>query len=354
MPRKNRHPEREILEFVNGSLAAPARQEVEAHLLVCNKCAAAAAVVGALKSQVSSRARSNPNLGADQSLDMGPVGNGLLISGVTAARGGGSEQSSPGPSARKDLEFRDLLLQDSSVSRPMLGAASGSAHPPPQHGAGDLSSHLDTGELASFFYGELSREAAAAAARHVAVCSDCSDAISIFSDSEAAAQVTGESTQGSGAMSEESWKLIKDWEENCLAEPRPECETVSREMLERFVEILREHREEIDRVAGGPSVNQALNPGIPQIVPVVVLDPAGGFRGVEAFHRLPRRRGLEALQCQAPPDRFNDLPIHALLGSDRQYPMVVSGRINGGMAELDYSSIQLGLIQPLGYFIVEN
>jgi hypothetical protein len=124
-------------------------------------------------------------------------------------------------------------------------------------------------------------------------------------------------------------------------------------MLERFVEILREHREEIDRVAAGPDLNQTLNPSLSQIVPVVVLDPTGGFRGVEAFHRLSRPRGLEALECEAL-DRFNNLPIHALLGSDRQYPMVISGRINRGMAELDYSSIQVGMIRPLGYFIVEN
>jgi hypothetical protein len=353
MPKKDKHPEREILEFVNGSLASAGRQAVEAHLRLCNKCAAVVSVIGALKTQAHAQAGSRSDPGAQLSGNTVPVAHGLRAAGTQAEPERESDQSDRGASERRDLEIKDLLLEDSNVSRPMLGAASGSSHPPPQYEGPDGSGHLDTGELASFFYGELPREAAAVAAGHVALCGDCSSAISLFSDSEAAARSVINSVQGSAEMSEEGWRLIKYWEENCLAEPRPECETVSREMLERFVEILTEHKEEIDRVAG-PVLNQTLKPGTPQIVPVVVLDQDGSFRRVEGFHRVTRPRGLEALKCQARPDRFDGLPIHALLGTDRQYPMVVSGRINRGMAELDYSSLQLGLLQPLAYFIVEN
>jgi hypothetical protein len=148
--------------------------------------------------------------------------------------------------------------------------------------------------------------------------------------------------------------LIKEWEENCLAEPRPESETPSREMLEKFIEILRDHQEEIDRIASGQDLFRAGGTGAHQIVPVVVLDSTGGFRGVEPFRRISRPRGLEALQSQSPPHRFNNLPIHVLFGAERKYPMVVSGRINRGIAELDYGSVKTTPMQPVGYFIVEN
>ena len=352
MPTKNRHPEREILEFVNGALTGASCEAVAAHLRECNKCAAVAAVIGALKNQAHAQSGPKTNLGIGYSGDPGTVAYGLPIP-TSVAKSSESGQTDQPPGARRDLEFKDLLLSDPNVSRPMLGDTSGSTHPPPPLQTPDSSDHLDNGELASFFYGELPREAAAAAAGHVALCSDCSSAISLFSDSEAAAQTAGSPAPPGSEMSKETWRLIKEWEENCLAEPRPQGDAVSREMLERFLEILRVHREEIDRVAAGPDLNQTLNPSLPRIVPVVVLGPTGGFRGVEAFHRLSRPRGLEALECEAL-DRFNNLPIHALLGSDRQYPIVISGRINRGMAELDYSSIQLGMIRPLGYFIVEN
>jgi hypothetical protein len=272
---------------------------------------------------------------------------------VQAGQGGGSSQTNPPPVERKDLEIKDLL-QDSTVSRPILTHGWGSAQPPSQSTTQDPSAHLGTAELASFFYGELSKEAASCAAGHVAMCSACSNAISLYRDSDAAAQGSCHSSLADQDMTEESWRLIKGWEENCLADLRPESEALSREMLEKFIAILRDHRDEIDRVAAGPTFGHPLETGVPQIVPVVVLDSAGGFRGVEPFHRLSRPWGLEALQCQAPPNRFHNLPIHALLGAERQYPMVISGRINRGMAELDYSSVQAGLMQPLGYFIVEN
>jgi hypothetical protein len=353
MPRKSRHPEREILELANGSLAAASREAVEAHLAECNKCAAVAAVVGALRNETRARARTSSDLTRQQPGGSETTAYGSAIPAPPAGPGSGVGPTTPRPTGHRDLEFKDLLL-DANVDRPMLAAGLGGADSHGQASGQDGVVHLGAADLAAFFYDELAGEAAAAAAGHLATCSDCSNAISLYSGSEAAARSVEQRPVPASEMSPENWRLINEWEEDCLVDPRPESETVSREMLERFLEILRDHREEIDRVAAGPALNRALEQGGHQIVPVVVLDSRGAFRGIEAFHRESRPKGLEVLECQAPPDRFNNLPIHALLGAEREYPMVVSGRINGGTAELDYAAMQASLMRPLGYFIVEN
>jgi hypothetical protein len=359
MPRKNRHPEREILELINGALAGPGREAVEAHLAECDKCASVAGVVAALKKQ----ARTPPRPASDSRVkgpaESGPIAYGSLLPTQGGPAGGSAQGASSTasptgpPTGLKDLEFKDLL-QDADVSRPPLSRRPEGSHPSLESVARGSSAHLDAADLASFFYGELPGEAAAAAAGHVAMCADCSSAISLYSDSEAAAGAGADASGSNPEMPVESWRLIKEWEENCLAEPRPESETPSREMLEKFIEILRDHKDEIDRVASGQDLFRAVGRGASQIVPVVVLDSSGGFRSVEPFRRISRPRGLEALQSQSTPNRFNNLPIHALFGAGPRYPMVVSGRINRGIAELDYGSVHPTPMRPVGYFIVEN
>jgi len=336
---------------MSGSLSGATRAAIEGHIAECSKCAAVAAVVGALKNQAPAQPVQRPDRAARHSGGSGPVAYGSALPIRTGSDLGSGQMTRP--TGRKDLEFEDLL-QDASLSRPDLAQGLGSADMLSESMPRGSSAHLDAAELASFFYGEMPGEAAAAAAAHLAMCSECATAISLYSDSHAAAEAVDHTTSEPLKMSDDSWKLIKEWEENCLAEPRPESETPSRELLERFLEILRDHREEIDRVAAGSSFTHSLGIAMPQIVPVVVLDSAGGFRGVEPFHRVARPRGLEALQYNAQPCRFHNLPIHALLAAERQYPMVISGRINRDTAELDYSSVQAGLMRPLGYFIVEN
>jgi anti-sigma factor RsiW len=350
MSSKNRHPERELLEFVNGALAGESREAVASHVAQCGKCAAVAAVVGALKKQAHNPA-ATPDSGDKGPAESGPAAYGSLL----PSHRGSTGASAQGPSAAglRDLEFKDLL-QDADISRPAPVTSPAGAYPTLESIAAGSSAHLDAAELASFFYGELPKEAAAAAAAHVAMCADCASAISLYSDSEAAAGAANHSSLAAPGMPEETWRAIKEWEENCLANPRPESETPNREMLERFIEILREHKDEIDRVASGRDLPLGIGTGAHQIVPVVVLDSTGGFRGVEPFQRISRPRGLEALQSHAQPNRFNNLPIHALLGAERKYPMVVSGRINRGCAELDFGSQRTGSMRPFGYFIVES
>ena len=364
MSSKNRHPEREILEFVNGALAGESREAVESHLAQCSKCAAVAAIVGALKKQARTPGR-NPNSGGKGPAESGPVAYGSVLpsqggsAGASATGSAGALTHDPSQAGLRALEFKDLL-QDADISRPTPIQSPGASYPILESVAADSSAHLDAADLASFFYGELPREAAAAAAGHVAMCADCARAISLYSDSaaaaeaDAAAEAAAPGNWPAPVMPDETWRLIKEWEENCLANPRPESEAPNREMLERFIEILREHKEEIDRVASGRDLPFEIGTGAHQIVPVVVLDSTGGFRGVEPFQRVSKPRGLEALQSHALPNRFNNLSIHALLGSERKYPMVVSGRINRGCAELDYSSLQTGSMRPFGYFIVES
>ena len=353
MVRRNRHPEQEILELVNGSLPADSRETVQSHLTECKKCAAVAAVVGALRTQArAGRTPGTDSMGQDATDPGKLVLYTPRVAPETPAKGG-SGQATPPLSGHRDLEFKDLL-QDANVSRPILEPGVET----PQWFSGspetDSSAHLDTALLASFFQGELAGSGAAAVAGHLAMCSECAGAMSMYCDADAAARAGDQSGLDSSEMPEESWRLIKEWEENCLAEIRPENEAPSREMLERFLEILRDHREEIDRVAEPPGVGIKLDSGQPQIVPVVVLDSAGSFHGVEAFHRVSRPRGLEALQCLSRPDRFHNLPMHALVGAERRNPMVISGRINRGFVELDYGRVKTNLIQPLGYFIVKN
>jgi len=351
MSSKDRHPEREILEFINGTLSGLSREAVEVHLAQCSKCAAVAAVVSALKKQARTPSGPEGEFGNKGPSQSSPVAYGSLL--PSPGGPGGVSTHGPSPAGSKDLEFNDLL-QEADVSRPALNRGMGDARPTLESIARDSSAHLHAADLASFFYGELPKEAAAAAACHVAICADCASAISLYADSDATANAGDQSTSPGSKMSEENWRLINEWEENCLANPRPENEAPNREMLERFIEILREHKEEIERVASGRNHPLEIGTGAHQIVPVVVLDSSGGFRGVEPFQRISRPRGLEALQSQAPPNRFNNLPIHALLGAERKYPMVVSGRISRGCAELDYGSVKTGLVQPVGYFIVEN
>src|SRR5260370_17773691 len=100
-------------------------------------------------------------------------------------------------------------------------------------------------------------------------------------------------------MAEERWRVIKEWEGNCLAEPRPESEALSREMLVKFIDILRDHSEEIDRVAAGPFFRPAGGTPPPPKVP----------RGVLGFSRGVCRGGAVPPPPRAPHPQT--LPMHA-------------------------------------------
>ena len=206
--------------------------------------------------------------------------------------------------------------------------------------------HPTVAALADFFYSGTRRREASVAA-HVAVCTDCANALSHYARGEAAAagdpasQRQGEaSIDSSTAVSEGAWEMIRDWEESEFARDKDDSGLGTGDLLRRLSELLAAHRDLFRRRALGEP---------PGLVAVAVIDNSGRMIGVELFKQV-----TGGLKHADDSELFDEKPVHALLDYGEGQRLVVSDRVRGNRIELRQA--QLASTGPLrtDYFIVEE
>ena len=212
--------------------------------------------------------------------------------------------------------------------------------------------HPDTGELASFFYGGASREPRPAVARHVASCASCAGEIALYAQAERLAS-DYEPARAAGAETPEAAReMIRDWEESHYAKPRDEAETLSREMLARLAHLVSERKDEL-LDAKRDLIENSSPDGVANAVPVLIIDRAGEFRGVEIFHR--EEGGAAGILKHAESSgRFDNKILHALLGFSDREPVVITEVIRRDAIELKTISRYDSDADRADYFIIED
>jgi hypothetical protein len=215
--------------------------------------------------------------------------------------------------------------------------------------------HPGVSGLASFFYGKLSRESSAATAAHVALCRSCADELSEYARIERAASEYDAASAEAGKVSAAAWELILDWENSSYGQPRAESDVVSREMLLKLSRLLSE-RQEMLRHIGQEVAARRTTEGArrPDLVPVVVVDKEGVFKGVEMFEKTTDPQGDSTFEHADRSERFDNKLLYALLDFGGQAPVIVSDIIRHNSTRLRQVARPDAELRHADYFIIED
>jgi anti-sigma factor RsiW len=287
MGKQSGHPERELIDYLDGRLNDDAAGEVAAHLESCGECRGYLDTIRVLRSQ-----------------------------------------------------------------KPPIGGAGGS--PPVQSASepDENDAHPDVGELASFFYSKSSRAGSAALRSHVALCASCSNVLSQYALAEKLANSYVPSTAKTAEIPARAWELIAEWEESSFAKPKESGEANANEVLSRLAAVLAEQkdalREQALRTLGREYINR------PGLVPVVVVDSAGQFKGVEIFERHRDAAGVEVLRHSQRSEKYDDKRVHVFFESGEARMVTASTAITRDTIRIQRRKGEKTGFNAADYFIVED
>jgi hypothetical protein len=214
--------------------------------------------------------------------------------------------------------------------------------------------HPGVSELASFFYGKLSGEGRASTAAHVASCRSCADDLAEYARAERAARDYDSAAAQSAQIPAAAWKLILEWEESSYARPRAEGDVINQEMLLNLSRLLSERKDMLLRVGEEALSRPAEEANRPGLVPVVVVDKEGGFRGVEMFEKVTDEHGASTFRHADLSERFDNKPLYALLDFGGRAPVVVSDIIRRNSTQLRQVARPEAELRRADYFIIED
>lgn len=291
MARKSAHPDRQLFDFLSGTLDEKTAQMIREHLANCVDCASVADLAHALKEKGRDWQISTPE----------------------------SQRSQPHP----------------AVS-----------------------------ELASFFYDKSPRARNSATAAHVALCRSCADELALYAQSERAASLYDSSQAEVGEVPARAWEMILDWEESSFARPKPESDAASSEQLAKLSQMLSERkddlrgraREALGRgvILTGKLTRSEADANRPDLVPVIVVDRTGQFRGVEMFEKATGERGASILKHAEKSSRFDNKQFQALLDFGEKSFVVVSDLIRRDTIRLQHVARPNAELRRADYFIIED
>ncbi|HXG66762.1 MAG TPA: zf-HC2 domain-containing protein [Blastocatellia bacterium] len=203
--------------------------------------------------------------------------------------------------------------------------------------------HPDVSELANFFYSKTPGERSPEIAAHVAVCQSCATEVAEYARAERAAADYVPAAEQEGVPAA-AWEMIRDWEESCFAKPRPASETLDDELLTRLLRLLAEQKEKINYSVTGQ----------PDRVPVIIVDRAGRFRGVEIFEEATDERGVRMLKSPDESRRFDNRQVHALLDFGESDCVIMTYRVQSSTIRLQRAARPDAHPRQAHYFIVEE
>jgi len=232
--------------------------------------------------------------------------------------------------ARLVRALKDHAAEDGDPARPANAASINSQD-----------DHPDVAALAAFFYSRSSGERDAPVAAHVAQCRHCVAEIALYAEAERAAAAYEPATTEADAVPAAVWEMLRGWEENAYAQPKPASEMVNHELLAKLMSVLREPRQ----AAGG-----AAGEGV---VPVTIIDREGRVRGVELFKRDTDAEGESILRHSSASAQYDAKPVHVLLDFGDENHVILSERVERDTLRL---KPVMRRTQPLraDYFIIED
>jgi hypothetical protein len=204
--------------------------------------------------------------------------------------------------------------------------------------------HPDTDELAAFFYGKSHKPTTAA---HLAACQNCAEEITLYRQSEQAATDFKPNQKTAGKIPAKAWQMIRDWQDNSFARPKPHSETVSAEMLTKFSRLIASRKE-------FKPERKAVSKAAPNQVPVIVLNREGDFRGIEMFEKSESKSGEVTLKHLDQSGRFDKKELHALLSQDSKKYDVESFTIERNKVRVGKMVTRESVRFRAKYFIIED
>jgi len=293
------HPDKELFDHLNGRLEPQQVRAVEDHLSACADCSSIAAVVQLLK-------REAERTGSWQEGGIkGPP------KGGTTNEGGTSDEAT------------------STGSNP----------------------HPDVRDLASFFGGKPDDAANRATAAHVAICKDCEETIGEYARAEEMASRYSPTGTARGQVAQSAWKMIDEWENSSFAKLRPEGELEGRELRDQLLKVLRERGADINEAAHHALKAARGVDTLRDLVPVIVLNRDGEFRGVEVFEKASNQPGVEMLAHVKGSRQFDNSLLHALFDFRSGEQILLSNSVKLGAARIEYSGFSNTGPLAANYFI---
>ena len=215
--------------------------------------------------------------------------------------------------------------------------------------------HPDAGELERFYYGRPRADSRKIAA-HVAVCRDCADDLAEYARAERAAADYNPPRDASGEIPAASWEMIRAWEESSLAKPKSLTSAASQEVFANLAELLSSRKDELREMAREQIARDAEKalPEKLELVPVIIVDREGPFRGVEMFQKADDPRGASVLKQVEKTNRFDKKPFQAFLDFGEKSYVVISDLVRRDTVRLQHVTHPDRVLRDADYFIIEE
>jgi hypothetical protein len=218
-----------------------------------------------------------------------------------------------------------------------------------------IDQHPDVSELARFFYGRPRAEGRATAA-HVAICRSCTDELAEYARAERAASSYSPARDDASVIPAAAWEMIREWNESSLARPKTLSRAASREVFAKMAELLSSRKEEL-RERAREQIARDFEKDFPdklELVPVIIVDRAGQFRGVEMFEKGSDPRGASVLKQVEKTNRFDKQPFQAFLDFGEKSYVVISDLVRRDTLRLQHVTHPDRTLRDADYFIIEE
>ncbi len=214
--------------------------------------------------------------------------------------------------------------------------------------------HPDVSELARFFY-DRPRAANRQTAAHVAVCRSCAAELAEYARAERAASSYNPVAVAQAEIPAAAWDLIREWEESSTR-PKSLSRAASREIFAELAELLSRRKDELREMAR-EQVARHFDKAFPdklQLVPVIIVDRAGQFRGVEMFEKVTGPRGASVLKQVEKTNRFDKKPFQAFLDFGEKSYIVISDLVRRDTVRLQHVAHPDRTLCDTDYFIIDE
>jgi hypothetical protein len=225
--------------------------------------------------------------------------------------------------------------------------------------------HPDVSELARFFY-DRPRAAGRQTAAHVAACRSCAAELAEFARAEreasspppadvAPAEIPAAEIPAA-EIPAGAWDMIREWEEGGGARLKPLSGAARQEVFAELAELLSRRKDELREMAR-EQVARDFDRPFPdklELVPVIIVDRAGQFRGVEMFEKVSGPRGANVLTQVEKSNRFDKKPFQAFLDFGEKSYVVISDLVRRDTVRLQHVTHPDRSLCDTDYFIIDE
>ena len=218
-----------------------------------------------------------------------------------------------------------------------------------------INQHPGVGELERFFY-DRPRAAGRQIAAHVAACQSCAAELAEYARAERAASSPDTARGGAAEIPAAAWGMIREWEESSIALPKPMSRAASKEVFAELAELLSRKKAELREMAR-EQVARDFDKAFPEkleLVPVIIVDRAGQFRGVEMFEKVTGPRGASVLKQVEKTNRFDKKPFQAFLDFGEKSYVVISDLVRRDTVRLQHVTHPDRRLCDTDYFIIDE